>query len=139
MGLVPDEGAVQERRCSTASWWRSIKISAVFHVSSRRDSRNPAATRVIRRNTNSRHMIGDHHGRTAGRATLLIRAVGEIFGTHRSVALLGDAIHNLSDVSTSAVVFLGFWVSKKPASRRHPTGMSGRRTWPGSAWHWSSG
>ena len=31
------------------SWWRRIKISAVFHNSSRRDSRNPAATRVIRR------------------------------------------------------------------------------------------
>ena len=27
-------------------------------------------------------MIGDHHGWAAGRATLLIRAVGEIFGTH---------------------------------------------------------
>jgi hypothetical protein len=53
------------RRCSTLSWWRRIKISAVFHISSRRDSRNPAATRVIRRNTNRRHMIGDHHGRTA--------------------------------------------------------------------------
>ncbi|HEY4850521.1 MAG TPA: cation diffusion facilitator family transporter [Streptosporangiaceae bacterium] len=39
-----------------------------------------------------------------------------------SVALLGDAIHNLSDVSTSAVVFLGFRVSKKPASRSHPYG-----------------
>jgi cation diffusion facilitator family transporter len=39
-----------------------------------------------------------------------------------SIALLGDAIHNLSDVSTSAVVFLGFWVSKKPASRTHPYG-----------------
>src|ERR1700730_17188449 len=39
-----------------------------------------------------------------------------------SVALLGDAIHNLSDVSTSAVVFLGFRVSKKPASRTHPYG-----------------
>ena len=33
-----------------------------------------------------------------------------------SVALLGDALHNLADVSTSAVVFLGFFVSK-----RHPT------------------
>jgi hypothetical protein len=53
------------RRCSTLSWWRRIKISAVFHISSRRDSRSPAATRVIRRNTNRRHMIGDHHGRTA--------------------------------------------------------------------------
>jgi cation diffusion facilitator family transporter len=39
-----------------------------------------------------------------------------------SVALLGDAIHNLSDVSTSAVVFLGFRVSKKPASRTHTYG-----------------
>jgi divalent metal cation (Fe/Co/Zn/Cd) transporter len=28
-----------------------------------------------------------------------------------SVGLLGDAIHNLSDVSTSAVVFLGFRLS----------------------------
>ncbi len=33
-------------------------------VTQRRDSRDPAATRVIRRNTNCRHMIGDHHGRT---------------------------------------------------------------------------
>jgi len=39
-----------------------------------------------------------------------------------SVALLGDAIHNLSDVSTSAVVFLGFRVSKRPASASHPYG-----------------
>ncbi len=28
------------RRCRTASWWRRIKISAVFHASSRRDSRS---------------------------------------------------------------------------------------------------
>ena len=39
-----------------------------------------------------------------------------------SVALLGDAIHNLSDVSTSAVVFLGFWVSRKAATRAYPYG-----------------
>ncbi|HEX9529327.1 MAG TPA: cation diffusion facilitator family transporter [Streptosporangiaceae bacterium] len=39
-----------------------------------------------------------------------------------SVALLGDAIHNLSDVSTSAVVFLGFRVSKRPISHSHPYG-----------------
>ena len=31
-----------------------------------------------------------------------------------SVGLLGDAIHNLSDVSTSAVVFLGFRLSRRP-------------------------
>jgi cation diffusion facilitator family transporter len=39
-----------------------------------------------------------------------------------SVALLGDALHNLADVSTSAVVFLGFRVSKRPPSRAYPYG-----------------
>jgi K+-transporting ATPase ATPase A chain len=29
-------------------------------------------------------MIDDHHGRTAGRATLLARAMDEIFGTHNA-------------------------------------------------------
>ena len=53
--------------CRTATWWRRIRISAVFHLSSRRDSRSHAATLVIRRKTNRRHMIGDHHDRTAGR------------------------------------------------------------------------
>jgi len=51
--------------------------------SSRRDSRSHEATRVIRRKTNRRHMIGDHHGRTAGSATLLVRAMDGILGTHR--------------------------------------------------------
>jgi hypothetical protein len=36
---------------------------------------------------NRRPMIGDHHGRTAGRATLLVRAMDEILGTHRVVGL----------------------------------------------------
>jgi hypothetical protein len=76
------------RRCGTLIWWRRIKISAVFHISSRRDSRNPAATRVIRRNTNLKHMISDHHGRTAGRATLLVRAVDEIPGPHNARAAI---------------------------------------------------
>src|SRR5882757_5513747 len=39
-----------------------------------------------------------------------------------SVALLGDSLHNLADVSTSLVVFVGFRVSKRPASRTHPYG-----------------
>ena len=39
-----------------------------------------------------------------------------------SVALLGDALHNLSDVSTSAMVFVGFRASRKPASARFPYG-----------------
>lgn len=40
-----------------------------------------------------------------------------------SVALLGDALHNLSDVSTSAVVFLGFRISKRPPTARYPYGF----------------
>ncbi|HEY6471823.1 MAG TPA: cation diffusion facilitator family transporter [Acidimicrobiales bacterium] len=39
-----------------------------------------------------------------------------------SVGLLGDAIHNLSDVSTSLVGFVGFRVSKRPAVPSHPYG-----------------
>jgi cation diffusion facilitator family transporter len=40
-----------------------------------------------------------------------------------SVGLLGDAIHNLSDVSTSAVVFLGFRLSRRPATEQYPYGL----------------
>jgi cation diffusion facilitator family transporter len=39
-----------------------------------------------------------------------------------SVALLGDAMHNLSDVSTSALVFFGFRASRKIPSKHHPYG-----------------
>ncbi len=39
-----------------------------------------------------------------------------------SVALLGDALHNLSDVSTSAVVFLGFRISRRPPTEAYPYG-----------------
>lgn len=39
-----------------------------------------------------------------------------------SVALLGDALHNLSDVSTSLLVFIGFRASGKAATPRYPYG-----------------
>jgi cation diffusion facilitator family transporter len=39
-----------------------------------------------------------------------------------SVALLGDALHNLSDVSTSAVVFLGFHISRRSPTAAYPYG-----------------
>jgi cation diffusion facilitator family transporter len=39
-----------------------------------------------------------------------------------SVGLLGDALHNLSDVSTSLAVFIGLRVSKRPATASHPYG-----------------
>jgi cation diffusion facilitator family transporter len=37
--------------------------------------------------------------------------------------LLGDAIHNLSDVSTSVVVFLGFRLSRRPPTEKYPYGL----------------
>src|SRR5580700_10980555 len=40
-----------------------------------------------------------------------------------SVGLLGDAIHNLSDVSTSFVVFLGFRLSRHSPTERYPYGL----------------
>lgn len=40
-----------------------------------------------------------------------------------SVALLGDALHNLSDVSTSAMVFIGFRASRKLPTERYPYGF----------------
>jgi Cation efflux family len=43
-----------------------------------------------------------------------------------SVALLADALHNLSDVSSSAIVFLGFKVSKRPPSPAYPYGYERR-------------
>jgi cation diffusion facilitator family transporter len=39
-----------------------------------------------------------------------------------SVALLGDALHNLSDVSTSVLVFIGFRASKRLPTDRYPYG-----------------
>lgn len=39
-----------------------------------------------------------------------------------SVALLADALHNLSDVSSSAIVFVGFRVSKRPPTPAYPYG-----------------
>jgi cation diffusion facilitator family transporter len=51
-----------------------------------------------------------------GVAELVISVLGG------SVGLLGDALHNLSDVSTSAMVFVGFRVSRRQATPTHPYG-----------------
>lgn len=70
------------------------------------------------------------HRRLAHRA-IAISAVGlaatgaielAIANLTGSVALLGDALHNLADVSTSLVVFVGFFVSRRPPTPRHPYG-----------------
>jgi cation diffusion facilitator family transporter len=39
-----------------------------------------------------------------------------------SIALIADSFHTLSDVGTSAVVIIGFKVSKKPPDAQHPFG-----------------
>ncbi len=54
-------------------------------------------------------------------ATGLIELLLAIFTG--SAGLLGDAIHNLSDVSIGAVVFLGFRLSRRPPSERYPYGL----------------
>ena len=117
LGITPCRVAIRARsaqsrfgrrgccRCRTANWWRRIKISAVCHASSRRDSRSHAASRATSRKTNRRHMIGDHHGRTAGRATLLVRAVDGILGTRRTG----------TSSSLKSMAHRPFWVWPEPA------------------------
>jgi cation diffusion facilitator family transporter len=71
------------------------------------------------------------HRSAANRAlfvsALILAAAGaiELLGASltRSVGLLGDSLHNLSDVSTSVLVFVGFLVSRKPATDRYPYGF----------------
>src|SRR5215467_7065352 len=75
--------------------------------------------------------IERHHRNQANRA-IVVSAVGlgltggielVLALLTGSVALLGDALHNLSDVSTSALVFLGFKLSERPPSRKYPYGL----------------
>lgn len=78
----------------------------------------------------ARHLDDTEHRRDANRA-VAVSAVGlaltglvelGIALLTGSVGLLGDALHNLSDVSTSLVVFIGFHVSKRPATPTNPYG-----------------
>ncbi len=39
-----------------------------------------------------------------------------------SISVLGDGINNLSDCGTSAITFIGFKLSEKPADKEHPFG-----------------
>lgn len=39
-----------------------------------------------------------------------------------SISVLGDGINNLSDCATSAITFVGFKLSEKPADKEHPFG-----------------
>jgi cation diffusion facilitator family transporter len=73
----------------------------------------------------------DHADRHAANRAIAISALGltvtglveiTLAVVTGSVALLADALHNLSDVSSSAIVFIGFRVSKRPPSAAYPYG-----------------
>ena len=76
-----------------------------------------AAERDHRRQANRAVAVSAIGLAVAGAAELVLALITG------SVALLGDALHNLSDVSTSAVVFLGFKISERPASKKFPYGL----------------
>lgn len=65
-----------------------------------------------------------HHAIAASAAGLALGAFVEmaIALLSGSVGLLGDALHNLADVLTSAVIVVGFRLSKRPATPARPYG-----------------
>src|ERR1039457_817520 len=56
------------------------------------DSQRLTAHQRLMAHTNRRHMTGDQHGPIAGRATLLVRAVDAILGTHNPWHRAGTGI-----------------------------------------------
>src|SRR6201997_1010114 len=77
------------------------------------------------------NVVDEHDERRRANRAILVSAIGlavtglielVIAMVSGSVALLGDALHNLSDVSTSVLVFVGFRASRKLASDRYPYG-----------------
>ncbi len=72
----------------------------------------------VRNSPQLRHAHDEAHRKAANRA-IAVSAIGlgitgglelGIAQLSGSVGLLGDALHNLSEVSTSLAVFLGFWL-----------------------------
>jgi hypothetical protein len=74
---------------------------------------------------NRRHMTDDHHGRTAGRATLQVRAVDEILGTDRPG--LGGSIRPRQGIVSVAAERL-FASTTKQYVRADAMKLDGRRT-----------
>src|ERR1700722_20329652 len=66
--------------------------------------------------------IGRTNGRSPSAAAARRYTESAIALLSGSVALLGDALHNLSDVSTSALVFVGFRASRHLPTERYPYG-----------------
>jgi hypothetical protein len=86
---------------------------------------------------NRRHMIGDHRGRTAGSATLLVRAMDGILGTHRFRRQLygcftarADELFELADGALCAGGPVRVLAERgRIRTRRTPPGAGGRTAW----------
>jgi len=71
-------------------------------------------------------MIGDHHGRTAGRANLLVKAADEILGTHT----LSWTLSNLDYLVAGPRHLMRakrWWLGSLPAYASTPVAASGSR------------
>jgi cation diffusion facilitator family transporter len=53
---------------------------------------------------------------------LLFVIKGALGLTTKSISLIADAIHTLSDTATSIIVIIGFRIAKKPSDKEHPFG-----------------
>ena len=93
-------------------------------------------------------VVDDHGERQRANRAIAVSAAGlavaglvelAIALVSGSVALLGDALHNLSDVSTSLLVFIGFRASRRLRQSVIPTATRGLKTSPGSVSLWSFG
>ena len=72
-------------------------------------------------------LVREAYGRLSGIVGIVLNivlfliklAVGIISG---SIAIIGDAIHNLADSGASIVTLLGFRLASRPADESHPYG-----------------
>ncbi len=70
-----------------------------------------------------RARVGIIEGWVSMSGNLIIALVKVLCGLFTgSISLLADAMHTISDIATSAVVLIGFGVSKKEADDQHPFG-----------------
>lgn len=74
-------------------------------------------------NVNVRSRYGALEAWTSVFVNLLLFVIKGFFGIMLgSIAIIGDAIHTLSDTGTSIIILIGFRIAKKPSDREHPFG-----------------
>jgi len=70
-----------------------------------------------------RAKYGSLEANTSIYINLLLFAVKLVLGLSvRSVAVIADAVHTLSDTGTSIIILIGFRIAKKPSDKEHPFG-----------------